>query len=75
MEANTAHNTAGHCFYIGSDARDNTLVGNIGSRTNDKINWGRHLEGESDYSGATFQLYNPENDYIGNVAAGSEHRG
>ena len=32
-------------------------------------------KGESDYSSATFQLYNPENDYIGNVAAGGEGKG
>jgi parallel beta-helix repeat protein len=46
IEANVAHDTAGHCYYIGSDARDNTLLSNIGSRTNDVINWGKHVNGK-----------------------------
>eukprot|EP00804_Cyclotella_cryptica_P014145 CCRYP_005584-RA/>CCRYP_005584-RA protein AED:0.03 eAED:0.03 QI:259/1/1/1/0.94/0.9/20/117/3951 len=75
VEANVAYNTAGHCFYVGSDARDNSLLYNIGSRTNDAIVWGKQLSGESDQDRATFQLYNPRNDYIGNVAAGSDGRG
>eukprot|EP00804_Cyclotella_cryptica_P009369 CCRYP_018076-RB/>CCRYP_018076-RB protein AED:0.03 eAED:0.03 QI:374/1/1/1/0.94/0.9/20/617/4181 len=75
IEANVAYDTAGHCFYIGSDARDNTLLYNIGSRTNDVISSGKQLSGESDHDRATFQLYNPRNDYIGNVAAGSDGRG
>lgn len=75
VEANVAYDTAGHCYYVGHDATDNSLFHNIGSRTNGDIYWGKHLSGESDYSRATFQLYNPRNDYIGNVAAGGEGRG
>ena len=45
VEANVAFNTSGHCFYVGSDARDNTLMYNIGSRTNDVIVWGKQLSG------------------------------
>ena len=75
VEANVAHNTAGHCYYVGSDSIDNQLLYNIGSRTNGDIYWGNHVPGESDYHRATFQLYNPRNDYIGNVAAGSDGRG
>jgi len=75
VEANVAFNTAGHCFYVGSDARDNALMYNIGSRTNDVIGSGKQLSGESDQDRATFQLYNPRNNYIGNVAAGSDGRG
>ena len=45
VEANVAHDTAGHCFYIGSDARDNTLLANIGSVTNKEIGWGQHVSG------------------------------
>ena len=75
VEANIAYDTAGHCYYVGTDATDNSLLHNIGSRTNGNIYWGNHLSGESDYSRATFQLYNPRNDYIGNVAAGGDCRG
>jgi hypothetical protein len=46
VEANVAYDTAGHCYYVGSDARDNTLQYNLGSRTNDKIGWGNKLDGK-----------------------------
>jgi parallel beta-helix repeat protein len=47
VEANVAHDTAGHCYYVGSDARDNTLISNLGSRTNNVIGWSNRLDGES----------------------------
>ena len=75
VEANVAHDTAGHCYYVGSDARDNQLLYNLGSRTNNIIRWGQQISGESDHNPVTFNLYNPVNDYIGNVAAGSDYRG
>jgi parallel beta-helix repeat protein len=46
VEANVAHETAGHCYYVGTDAPDNSLLYNIGSRTNDKIGWGQHVSGK-----------------------------
>lgn len=49
IQANVAHNTAGHCYYVGSDARDNALLYNIGSRTNDEIYWGNHIKGKIIY--------------------------
>lgn len=46
VEANVAYDTAGHCYYVGTDARDNQLLYNLGSRTNAVIHWGIHINGE-----------------------------
>ena len=46
IEGNVAYNTAGHCYYIGSEATDNYILYNIGSRTNDIISWGMQLNGQ-----------------------------
>lgn len=49
VEANVAYDTAGHCYYIGSEAMDNSILYNIGSRTNDIIRWGMQLNGQSSH--------------------------
>lgn len=75
IAANVAHNTAGHCYYIGYEASDNVILNNIGSKTNDMIRWTEQLAGFNDHDRATFYFRHPTNDYIGNVAAGSAGRG
>jgi len=72
---NVAHDTAGHCFYMGYEAVDNLVVGNLGSKTNEMISWSEQLSGHSDHDRATFFIQNSQNDFIGNVAAGSAGRG
>ena len=47
IEANVAHETAGHCYYVGEDSTDNKFLSNIGSRTNTNIRWGDHVNGRS----------------------------
>jgi hypothetical protein len=64
-----------HCYYIGLEANQNSILYNIGSKTNDLIAWGEQLAGHSDHDRATFFLRSSENDYIGNIAAGSAGRG
>jgi hypothetical protein len=64
-----------HCYYIGLEANQNSILYNIGSKTNDLITWGEQLAGHSDHDRATFFLRSSENDYIGNIAAGSAGRG
>lgn len=49
IEDNVAYNTSGHCYYIGSEATDNYVLYNIGSRTNDIIRWGMQLNGQSSH--------------------------
>lgn len=48
---------------------------NLGSRTNDLISWGEQLNGQSDHDRATFFIRSSQNDFVGNVAAGSAGRG
>lgn len=64
-----------HCYYIGLEANQNSILNNIGSRTNEMITWGEQLAGHPDHDRATFFLRSSENNYIGNVAAGSAGRG
>jgi hypothetical protein len=64
-----------HCYYIGLEANQNSILYNIGSRTNEMITWGEQLAGHSDHDRATFFIRSSENTYIGNVAAGSAGRG
>lgn len=64
-----------HCYYIGLEANQNSILHNIGSKTNDLITWGEQLAGQSDNDRATFFIRSSVNDFIGNVAAGSAGRG
>ena len=61
--------------YIGLEANQNSILHNIGSKTNDLITWGEQLAGQSDNDRATFFIRSSVNDFIGNVAAGSAGRG
>ena len=74
-QANVAHDTAGHCYYIGMEATKNLVLNNLGSKTNDLITYGEQLNGQSDHDRATFYIRSSENDFVGNVAAGSAGRG
>jgi hypothetical protein len=75
IASNVAHDTSGHCYYIGYEATDNVVVNNIGSRTNDLMWWGEQVSGTNDHDQATFFFRSMENDIIHNVAAGSAGRG
>ena len=76
VDANVAHDTAGHCYFVGYQAMGNTISNNLGSRTNDNIRrLGGQLAGENDQDMHTFHVWNSQNDFIGNVAAGSDDTG
>jgi hypothetical protein len=76
IAANVAADTAGHCYYIGFEADDNKILHNLGSRTNNRFSWrDPKPSGYGDHDRATFHFSNPNNDWIGNVAAGSAGRG
>lgn len=71
---NVAYNTAGHCFILEDGGeRKNTLRRNLGATTRavqTLIN-----ENESDNMPSTYWLLNPDNDFVENVAAGSDGPG
>ena len=77
IEENVAYDTAGHCFVVGFESSNNSLIRNLGSFAgNSKIQWNTPLvPGEIDQERATFFAWYPGNDYIGNVAAGSQMDG
>ena len=75
VASNVAHETAGHCYYVGYEATDNLLLNNLGSKTVDRIEWTENTYGMNDHQRATFLIRNFENDFIGNVAGGSSGRG
>ncbi len=70
IEENVAFDTYGHCYMLEDGAeRGNTFLNNLGART-------RRQEisiGSSDHLPATLWITNPDNHFIGNVAAGSAH--
>ena len=75
VSENVAFRTAGHCFMMEDGGEmDNSFVGNIGALT---MAAGRTVRaGETDVSSpSTFWISNPKNEFIGNVAAGSEGNG
>ncbi len=45
ISSNVAHDTAGHCYYFGHETVDNLVAKNIGSRTNNNISYGKHVNG------------------------------
>ena len=57
------------------EATRNSVINNLGSKTNDLISYGEQLNGQSDHDRATFYIRSSENDFVGNVAAGSAGRG
>lgn len=72
---NIAYDTFGHCFMTEDGGEvDNKFIRNLGSNTKQSFRVGR--EGESDDSNpSTFWSANPQNEWIGNVAAGCEGNG
>ncbi|CAI5529275.1 unnamed protein product, partial [Closterium sp. Naga37s-1] len=82
VEENVAYHTRGHCFMVEEGGEtDNTFLRNLGI-------WTRAVEvliplsaadptktEETDDAPSTFWITNPNNNFIGNVAAGSENSG
>jgi hypothetical protein len=71
LEGNVAAGTFGHCFFLEDGIEtENELVDNLGllTRAPDE----NHQLLPSDELPATYWITNPDNDLIGNVAAGSE---
>ena len=56
VEANVAHETAGHCYYVGMDTTDNKFLSNIGSMTNSDIRYGDHVNGTSLFCFSSLQF-------------------
>jgi len=78
LSENVAFNTFGHCFMIedGSET-ENVYTRNLGAMTKD-IPVHKKLPtetGETDDTAATFWISNPNNSYLGNVAAGATTAG
>ena len=75
IEENIAFNTSGHCFLTEDGGElDNRFIRNLGSNTRRASLIVR--EGESDANNpSTFWSANPKNEWIGNVAAGSDANG
>ena len=71
IASNTAYKINGYAFYIGFEAENNSIVNNIGSLLTDKISSGERMANHRDDYAAIFEVHNPGNDLIGNVAAGS----
>lgn len=74
---NVAFDTFGHCFIIQDGIETgNRFIQNLGAQTKvpERV---LEVEGnpESDCEPATFWIVNPTNDFIGNVAAGSQSVG
>ena len=74
VKDNVAYNTKGHCYILedGSE-QNNTLLNNLAvlqSPVDVRIS-----ENESDHLPSSFWLLNPQNTFVGNVAAGSSHSG
>ena len=71
---NIAYNTMGHCFMTEDGGEvDNVFQGNLGALTRaaDKLVGPM----ETDNNPSTFWCTNPNNEWVGNVAAGSEDSG
>ena len=70
VSSNVAYDTAGHCYYVGYEATDNFIFGNLGASTNDNIGYWDNSPHMNDHDRATFYVKNQQNDFVGNVAAG-----
>lgn len=75
---NVAFNTFGHCYILEDGAETgNTFDRNLGAMTKmHRVDLSKGLTVANDHEEvSTFWVTNPQNDYIGNVAAGSEMQG
>ena len=71
LEANVAYDTMGHTFFLEDGIESNNrIVNNFGLLTKPSI-----ALLNTDQSPATFWITNPNNEFVGNVAAGSDHYG
>ncbi len=81
VDNNVAYDTFGHCFMVEDGMeRFNTFQYNLGAKTKRATQIiptlaDKHNGKETDGSAATFWITNPDNKYIGNVAAGSQTSG
>ena len=81
IENNVAYDTFGHCYMVEDGMeRFNTFKDNLGAKTKRATQIIPDLPGknngkETDGSPATFWITNPDNIFIGNVAAGGQHSG
>jgi len=75
VQSNVAFNTMGHCFFLEDGYEEHTrFLNNIGAQTLNTPASGV-ISGETDGAASTFWISNPNNVWIGNVAAGSESSG
>ena len=77
IASNVAHRTSGHCYYFGYEAENNLVLNNLGTKNNRRISYHEmNVDGhDRDDHPASFYVRNPNNAFIGNIAAGCEGRG
>jgi hypothetical protein len=76
MTENVAYDTAGHCFMTEDGGEvDNVFRDNLGASTNAVLRENVLGPEDSDDFPSTFWCSNPQNEWIGNVAAGSRNNG
>lgn len=74
IDSNVAFNTSGHCYIIEEGGeQNNTFINNLGIWQRSVVN--KIAADESDDSPSTFWITNMANNYISNVAAGSDNSG
>ena len=75
VSENVAYETKGHCFMLEDGGEwDNSFIRNLGAKV-DRLPRGVPRDGESDFFPSVFWITNPQNEFIGNVAAGSRGPG
>ena len=73
LDSNVAFDTRGHCFMLEDHSEQrNQFLNNLAAVTR-KVDV-KIREQETDEFPSSFWISNPENSFVGNVAAGSEHR-
>jgi hypothetical protein len=79
IRENVAYDTKGHCFMLEDGLEEgNRFIRNLGAQTGAPLTVIPEYEFngvESDHEPATFWITNPTNEWIENVAAGSENSG
>ena len=69
---NVAYNTMGHCYFLeDADERDNSFIENFASNTEPLPLEFQLRPEDSDHRPSSYWISNPQNRYVGNVAAGS----
>jgi hypothetical protein len=81
IEENVAYDTKGHCYTLEDGIeKDNEFIRNLGAQTGPSdivipLSSTANNGVETDDQPATFWITNPENTFLGNVAAGSDESG